>query len=52
MSRAPPPRRPQWGEGVVMSIEADRVTVLFTEHGYRILALDAVRENDLLAPAD
>jgi ATP-dependent DNA helicase RecQ len=45
-------RHPEWGEGVVMSTEADRVTVLFATHGYRTLALAAVRENDLLAPAD
>jgi ATP-dependent DNA helicase RecQ len=45
-------RHPQWGEGVVMSTESDRVTVLFTEHGYKTLALDAVRENDLLQPAE
>jgi ATP-dependent DNA helicase RecQ len=28
------------------------VTVLFAEHGYKTLALDAVRERDLLKPAD
>jgi ATP-dependent DNA helicase RecQ len=43
-------RHPEWGEGVVMSTEPDRVTVLFAEHGYKTLALDAVRENDLLEP--
>jgi ATP-dependent DNA helicase RecQ len=45
-------RHPKWGEGVVMSTEADRVTVMFAGHGYRTLALDAVRKNDLLLPAD
>jgi ATP-dependent DNA helicase RecQ len=45
-------RHPEWGEGTVMSTERDRVTVLFAEHGYKTLSLDAVRENDLLAPAD
>lgn len=44
-------RHTEWGEGVVMSTEEDRVTVLFAEHGYKTLSLDAVRENDLLAPA-
>jgi ATP-dependent DNA helicase RecQ len=44
-------RHPEWGEGVVMSTEPDRVTVLFAEHGYKTLSLDAVRENDLLEPA-
>jgi ATP-dependent DNA helicase RecQ len=45
-------RHPKWGEGVVMSTESDRVTVLFAEHGYKTLALDAVRERGLLQPAD
>ncbi|GAA5116767.1 RecQ family ATP-dependent DNA helicase [Pseudonocardia adelaidensis] len=45
-------RHPEWGEGVVMSTGRDRVTVLFAEHGYKTLALDAVRENDLLRPAE
>ncbi len=45
-------RHPEWGEGVVMSTENDRVTVLFAEHGYKTLALDAVRERNLLQPAD
>jgi ATP-dependent DNA helicase RecQ len=44
-------QHPEWGEGVVMSTERDRVTVLFAEHGYKTLSLDAVRENDLLEPA-
>ena len=43
-------RHPAWGDGVVMSTEPDRVTVLFAEHGYKTLSLDAVRENDLLEP--
>ena len=43
-------RHPEWGEGVVMSTEADRVTVLFAEHGYKTLALAAVREHGLLEP--
>ena len=43
-------RHPEWGDGVVMSTEPDRVTVLFAEHGYKTLSLDAVRENDLLEP--
>lgn len=41
---------PVFGSGVVMSTEEDRVTVLFAEHGYKTLALDAVREGDLLTP--
>ena len=43
-------RHPEWGDGVVMSTEPDRVTVLFAEHGYKTLSLDAVRENNLLVP--
>jgi ATP-dependent DNA helicase RecQ len=43
-------RHPEWGDGVVMSTEPDRVTVLFAEHGYKTLALAAVRANDLLEP--
>ena len=43
-------RHPEWGDGVVMSTESDRVTVLFAEHGYKTLSLDAVRANDLLEP--
>jgi ATP-dependent DNA helicase RecQ len=47
-----PVRHPEWGPGVVMSTEPDRVTVLFAGCGYRTLSLDAVRENDLLQPAE
>jgi ATP-dependent DNA helicase RecQ len=43
-------RHPRWGEGVVMSTEPDRVTVLFAEHGYKTLSLDAVQDNDLREP--
>ncbi|MCK0174325.1 ATP-dependent DNA helicase RecQ [Mycolicibacterium sp. F2034L] len=38
----------QWGSGVVIGGDTDRITVLFDEHGYRTLAMEAVRENDLL----
>ena len=41
-------RHAEWGDGVVMSTEPDRVTVLFAEHGYKTLSLDAVRDNALL----
>jgi ATP-dependent DNA helicase RecQ len=40
-----------WGEGVVQRYEAEAVSVLFDEVGYKTLALDAVEENDLLQPA-
>jgi len=32
-----------WGNGIVMRCEADRVTVLFDDVGYKTLKLDAVR---------
>ena len=41
----------EWGRGVVMSTEADRLTVLFDDTGYKTLSLDAVRDNNLLTPA-
>jgi ATP-dependent DNA helicase RecQ len=33
----------QWGPGIVMRCELDRVTVLFEQAGYKTLKLDAVR---------
>ncbi|GAB3231147.1 RecQ family ATP-dependent DNA helicase [Kineococcus gypseus] len=41
----------QWGEGQVMHYEDDRVTVLFQGVGYRTLALELVRERELLREA-
>jgi ATP-dependent DNA helicase RecQ len=38
----------QWGEGLVMRYEGDKLTVLFGEMGYKTLALDVVLENELL----
>jgi ATP-dependent DNA helicase RecQ len=43
-------RHAEWGHGVVMSVERDRLTVLFDEEGYRTLSLPAVREHNLLTP--
>ena len=43
-------QHPEWGHGIVMSIDQDRLTVLFEEVGYKTLALAAVEEHDLLAP--
>lgn len=40
----------EWGHGVVMSVEQDRLTVLFDEVGYKTLSLQAVQEHDLLTP--
>lgn len=41
-------RHAEWGDGIVMSLEHDRVTVVFDSVGYRTLSLRAVRDNDLL----
>ncbi|MEY9212465.1 ATP-dependent DNA helicase RecQ [Thermobifida halotolerans] len=41
-------RHAEWGPGTVVHREADRLTVLFDEVGYRTLSLPAVRDNDLL----
>jgi ATP-dependent DNA helicase RecQ len=38
----------EWGPGVVMRIEDDRIVVLFDQVGYKTLALAAVQEHDLL----
>jgi ATP-dependent DNA helicase RecQ len=38
----------EWGPGVVMRIEEDRLVVLFEEVGYKTLALSAVLDHDLL----
>ncbi len=43
-----PVEHTEWGNGVVMRVEDDRITVLFDEVGYKTLALAAVLENDLL----
>ncbi|MGK5446946.1 RecQ family ATP-dependent DNA helicase [Streptomyces radiopugnans] len=42
-------RHREWGEGLVMSEEEDRITVLFDTVGYRTLSLDAVVGQGLLA---
>jgi len=41
-------RHPQWGDGVVMRYEGDRIVVLFEDVGYKTLLLEAVRERGLL----
>ena len=43
-----PVEHTEWGNGVVMRVEDDRITVLFDEVGYRTLSLPAVVEHDLL----
>lgn len=41
-------RHREWGPGVVIGGERERVTVLFEEFGYRTLSMAAVREHGLL----
>ncbi|MDI1463053.1 RecQ family ATP-dependent DNA helicase [Catellatospora sp. KI3] len=41
-------RHAEWGPGIVMRTEPDRITVLFDEVGYRTLSLKAVRARSLL----
>lgn len=38
----------EWGSGVVLDGDDDRITVLFDDYGYRTLSVQAVREHDLL----
>jgi len=38
----------EWGPGMVMRVEEDRLVVLFDEVGYKTLALSAVLEHHLL----
>jgi ATP-dependent DNA helicase RecQ len=45
-------RHAEWGRGTVLSVEPDRLTVLFDEQGYKTLSRDAVRHYGLLTPAD
>ncbi|MCS5496708.1 RecQ family ATP-dependent DNA helicase [Cnuibacter physcomitrellae] len=41
---------PEWGEGRVMSVEDDRLTVFFESVGYKVLSRELVEEKGLLAP--
>jgi ATP-dependent DNA helicase RecQ len=43
-------RHSDWGEGIVMSVEPDRITVLFGNVGYKTLSLRTVRSQRLLEP--
>jgi ATP-dependent DNA helicase RecQ len=42
-------RHAEWGDGVVMRYEGDRIVVLFEEVGYRTLSLDAIAHRGLLS---
>jgi ATP-dependent DNA helicase RecQ len=44
-------RHRDWGEGIVMSTEPDRLTVLFEREGYRTLSLELVEDEELLSSA-
>ncbi len=37
-----------WGQGVVMSAEGDRITVLFQEYGYRTLSVEVIEQTGVL----
>ncbi|HCT79971.1 MAG TPA: hypothetical protein DGT23_26085, partial [Micromonosporaceae bacterium] len=41
-------RHADWGAGLVLSYEDDRMTVLFDEVGYKTLSVPVVRANGLL----
>jgi ATP-dependent DNA helicase RecQ len=43
-----PVEHSEWGNGIVMRVEEDRIVVLFDEVGYKTLGLAAVTSNDLL----
>jgi ATP-dependent DNA helicase RecQ len=43
-----PVEHSEWGPGVVMRVEDDRLVVLFDEVGYKTLGIAAVTENNLL----
>lgn len=40
----------EWGEGTVMEVEDDRITVFFESQGYKVLSLELVAENGVLTP--
>ncbi|MDQ0752420.1 ATP-dependent DNA helicase RecQ [Streptomyces africanus] len=44
-------RHAEWGTGMVMRVEEDRLVVLFEQVGYKTLSMAAVQESDLLADA-
>jgi ATP-dependent DNA helicase RecQ len=41
-------RHREWGDGVVMHVEEDRITVFFESEGYKVLSLEAILSNRLL----
>jgi ATP-dependent DNA helicase RecQ len=45
-------RHEEFGTGIVTDVEADRLTVLFDDVGYRTLSLELVTQQGLLVPED
>jgi ATP-dependent DNA helicase RecQ len=45
-------RHEEFGPGIVTDVEADRLTVLFDDVGYRTLSLELVADHGLLTPAE
>jgi ATP-dependent DNA helicase RecQ len=43
-------RHPEWGAGMVMGYEEERMTVLFDEVGYKTLSVPVVQDQGLLVP--
>jgi ATP-dependent DNA helicase RecQ len=41
-------RHARWGEGTVMRVEPDRITVFFDGEGYKVLSREDIAERDLL----
>jgi ATP-dependent DNA helicase RecQ len=39
----------EWGPGVVIGGDADRITVLLDDYGYRTLSVESVRESGFCA---
>jgi ATP-dependent DNA helicase RecQ len=44
-------RHPEWGAGMVLRYEGDRMVVLFDDVGYKTLSVPVVQRQGLLAPA-
>ncbi len=42
----------EWGRGIVMSADDEKVTVVFDDHGYKTLSTSAVLEHGLLSAVD
>lgn len=41
---------PEWGRGLVVGREDDRIVVLFDSVGYKTISLDLANERQLLRP--